>query len=149
MDSKIIKDDFKDLDKFVRGFKDNKYVVKVGILGDKDVRSNGSNASIGAVHEFGSISQKIPARSFLRMPLIFKSQEIISMTSKASEKAIAKGNMKQMFKNLGIACENVVQQAFTSAGFGQWRPLKHRSGSPLVDTGQLRRAIISKVEEAK
>jgi phage gpG-like protein len=145
--SEIVKSDFRALNDFVKGIT-SKANVKVGIFGKKSGRKEGSltNAEVGAIHEFGSFSRGIPARSFLRMPLFQKSETIVSEGSAGSLKMLAKGNLIGILKNLGIACERAILGAFDSRGYGTWAPLKVRKGTPLIDTGQLRRAITSKVE---
>jgi phage gpG-like protein len=156
------------LDKFALAVS-KKYRVKLGILGNKDSRKEegNSNATIGAVHEFGSFTKKIPRRSFLRLPLSLKSNRIIMALAKTTLKLLAIGNYKQIFVNLGIECEKIIQEAFETSGWGNWPPDKYKTimaktpmrlikkltklgkkitGRPLIDTGQLRRSITSKVE---
>jgi phage gpG-like protein len=148
--------DFTHLDKFVRGMTE-KYAVRVGIFGEKNSRDPGTshkvptNAEVGAEHEFGNPARGIPPRSFLRMPLQMMSKHILAETSVGADKLLRDGKMGLVMKRLGIACENAIQGAFESGGFGKWRELApstiRRKGSSaiLIDTGQLRRAITSKV----
>ena len=141
---------------FVNGISKN-YIVKVGIMGAKAGEDHGgiNNASIGAVHEFGSTNHEIPGRSFLRMPLFMKTTEILESVKKNSLMPIALGNFRQVLVNLGIACENIIDTAFNTSGFGTWKKLKARTISkkigqnpmPLINTSQLRRSIMSQVEE--
>lgn len=133
--------------------------VKVGILGDNVARQDGelNNAEIGFANEFGKMTgyPKIQARSFIRMPLQTrlepKIKEKKSLTSDELEKAMANGKTEEFAKKVGIVAEEVIQEAFATNGFGEWAPnapmtkeLKG-SSSPLIDTGQLRRSISSKV----
>lgn len=145
-----------------------KYTVKVGILGKTNQRSdadrsadeiskNMSNADIGAVHEFGSISEHIPRRSFLRDPFIEKRKDF----SQKIEQLVAKHltsdpqSIKKIFDLIGAYATSIVLKAFATGGFGKWKPLKQqtidRKGSSkiLVDTSQLRRSITWKVESKK
>lgn len=142
---------------------DKGYAINVGIMGEKankehDSESGLTNAFIGAVHEFGSISHNIPARSFLRMPLRTKLPDILKLHTTGMIKSILENRFPRWLQNLAMACENVVQDAFDTSGFGTWQPLKpstlrHRKKSkiagekplPLVDTGQLRSSISSEV----
>ena len=162
------------LHKFVKGIGQN-MVVKVGILGDKNARPTGAetNASIGLVHEMGSFKRHIPQRSFLRMPLFEKSAEIIKEASIGADKLLAEGNKLKLMERLGAACVGQIDEAFATKGFGEWTGKKankkatiraklRRGGfkgakleaamkmkdndSPLIDTGELRRSISSKVE---
>jgi phage gpG-like protein len=147
--------DFNALNKFTRTLADKGWRVKVGIMGGNTKRRDGlSNADIGAVHEYGSVSRNIPARSFLRMPLFVKSANIINQVGKRALKWLIEGNKKQVLVDIGIACEGAIQDAFNSGGFGAWKSLKPSSvrgkiqhnPQPLVNTNQLRRSITSKVE---
>lgn len=147
-----MKSDFRQLDLFVKGF-GTKDVVKVGVLSNKDPRKSGpaGNAELGAIHEFGSYSKHIPARSWLRMPIMQFADEIVAMASKSADYYLSKGDINGILRNLGIACEHVIQRAFATSGFGQWAPnapstiRKKGSSKPLIDTRQLARSVTSKV----
>ena len=149
----------KKLRQFTKGLKVN-YSARVGILGDSNQREDGEfgNADLGFIHEFGSITKNIPARSFLRFPIQFKTKEIVKkiMILKSSiAKAMAEGNLKRFFEVLGLQAEVAIQEAFETRGFGQWKAndpktIKRKgSDSPLIDTGELRRAITSEVVKKK
>lgn len=138
----------------------DQYFTKVGVLGgQKNTRNEGdglTNAELAVIQEFGSNTNNIPPRSFLRMPLELKSKEIVQfLGSKTVMKAILAGDIQKAFAALGIVAEGFIQQAFSTSGFGQWQPLKDStvkakgSSKPLIDTGQLRRSITSKVETNK
>ncbi len=131
------------------------YITRVGILGGHAMRkSNGpmNNAEIGTIHEFGSEAAQIPPRSFLRMPIEEKRKELMSSFATSSTKAAMEtGDFKKVFQNLGVRAEDIVDQAFSSGGFGHWHALKQSTidakGSSviLIDTSQLRRSITSDV----
>lgn len=145
-DFKTFQDKLKDFDN---------YVIKVGILqGKAQALHKGTketNVDIGAKHEFGSISEKIPQRSFLRMPLDFKREELLEKIIKKSN-AILRGDTKLSFKIIGVMSETIIQEAFETRGFGQWKenaPMTialKGSDMPLIDTGQLRRSVTSEVK---
>lgn len=157
-----------------------RYVTRVGVLGQKTNRipmltgesheryklrvkkilkdrpelaenNEKTNAEIGLIHEMGSLSQHIPRRSFLEMPLTLKMPEYAKTFGNQLMKAIDDGNIKPVYTNLGIKGEQVVQLAFASRGFGIWPGnapstiAKKGSNSPLIDTAQLRRSITSDV----
>jgi hypothetical protein len=176
MESKILTQDFSSLDKFVKAITTT-MVVRVGIMGNKTTRADLSkpvpnatpgsirvqgrsyaassaktNAEIGFLHEFG-VPNKIPKRSFLRMPIFQYAEDIIGQVKKAGAlKKLKEGKSIQVLSDLGIACENVIGRAFASAGWGSWAPnaastIRRKRGgdSPLIDTGQLRRSIASTV----
>lgn len=156
MESKIVKADLKKIDTFVRGLRAG-YLVKVGILGKKNARndkSGQSNADIGFIHEFGQ-PPHIPQRSFIRMPLFQKSERILKEVAQdAALKKLATGKMFEIMRDLGIACERAILDAFGSGGFGSWKKnapstIKRKGGSqPLIDLGFLRKSIMSEVIKA-
>lgn len=129
------------------------YITRVGILGAKDARGGTmGNADIGVIHEFGSETNDIPPRSFLRMPLETKRKELMKgMSGSVVKEAFKAKDYKRVFQQLGVVGEQIVQSAFSSGGFGQWPALKPStidakgSAAPLIDTAQLRRSITSDV----
>lgn len=132
------------------------YRARVGILGGnaarKDDKSDLDNATLGTIQMFGSVTNKIPPRDFLLMPIQSHAREIVGEMRKESvKKAIASGQVKKVYELLGAAATEWVLKAFESAGFGQWPPnsditiARKKSSQPLIDTGQLRRAITSDV----
>lgn len=157
-----VKAEFKKLLNCVNILKKGMPSIRVGILGSTNNRTDGeqTNAEIGFVNEFGKMSgfPKIPERSFIRMPLntyfMPKLHTKKSLTGKELEKSIAEGKVEDFATKVGLVAEEVIQEAFATHGFGEWKPnapmtveLKG-SDSPLIDTGELRRSITSKVEKA-
>lgn len=148
------------------------YILEVGIMGEKASQIHKvqnedgelvtpkeplTNAFIGAVHEYGSISRNIPARSFLRMPLESRFGMMVKANLKSLVEYLANGRFRQWLEKAGLKAENIVQEAFHSSGWGSWKPLKpstlrHRKKGhngeaplPLLDTGQLSASISSRV----
>lgn len=134
--------------------------VKVGIIGSKAAvkrKDELTNAQIGFIQEFGKMTGKprIPARSFIDMPLKLHLKEYMekseTFSKKAFEKAIKDGKAEEFAKKVGVQAEGVIQEAFETSGWGQWeqnRPstIKRKgSDKPLIDTGELRRSISSEV----
>jgi hypothetical protein len=170
MDSVIKYSDegLKNLNKF---FSSRKF-IRVGILAgeknerDSDDASGMNNASIGAVHEFGSMTggfhgHPIPQRSFIRAPLmgIKNRAEVFKKAAQGFKHGLNSGHFVSFWDSLGAALVNKIQDAFSESGPG-WPPLsdttkklrmtrhKGRKGGnekPLIDTGQLRRSISYKV----
>jgi hypothetical protein len=161
--------DLNKLNKFVKDLSETckDYSVKIGIFGNKAQRKAGevTNPELGAIHEFGI---GVPKRSFLRMPLEVKSDEIIKQVKTGDNwKNLEHGKPIPVLVDLGHACEAIIQTAFDTRGYGTWAPdllstidrktaklsRKQRqvrggySNSPLIDTGQLRWSIASKVEK--
>jgi len=136
----------------------NKCRVKVGILSKKNARKGDvdeSNASIGAIHEFGSYSRNIPQRSFIKMPLTMKSGQIVKEIKRLIQENLKNGDLMplKLIKKIGVVAEGVIGQAFASDGFGTWQPISpataDRKGSEaiLIETSQLQRSITSAVEK--
>lgn len=149
----------KKLFKLIQNLKKGFPSVKVGIMGSQASAehkgTNKTNVQIGFLNEFGSISQHIPARSFIRMPLQLYLSEYLRKKKALSQeeftKAIEEGKENEFAAKVGLVAEEVIQDAFATRGFGNWAPNAPRtiaekgSDSPLIDTGQLRRSITSKV----
>lgn len=134
-----------------------KMIAKVGLFsggkgGDIHEDSTISNVGLGMIHEFGSATNNIPPRSFLRMPIETKKDEIVKfLKSNQVKKLIEAGEIETVYELLGVVGEKIVQEAFETSGYGQWAPNKastiKRKGSdrPLIDTAELRGAIASEV----
>lgn len=173
--SSQIKGDFKKLNKFVNGFGE-KRVVKIGVFGatsrenerkgqgklfsanDGGGHSKGTsaasltNADVGAIHELGSFTKGIPARSWLRMPLHQQTTRILKDARRGAAELLARGEVVKVLARLGEACDAAIQRAFNTGGFGLWKELKaatirrKHSTSQLIDTAQLRKSITYKVD---
>lgn len=148
------------LDKLIKALKVKAPVIRVGILSGSSQRSSTAantptNAEIGAAHEFGAPARGLPERSFLRMPLsrfLVKRMEAAGALDRETLKAIIKqGSLTPWLKKVAVLAEAVVQDAFDSGGFGEWPQWKKgytsKTGTLLVDTGQLRDSITSEVKE--
>lgn len=144
------------LDNLLRVLKKNQPHVEVGILGAKNNREgNGSNAEIGAKHEFGS--DGMPQRSFLKVPISDNLEKYLVKGGLFDEEAILKeavaaNSLAPVMKKIGIVAENIVSDAFASGGFGKWPAWKipgyqNNTGQILVNTQQLRNSITSEVKE--
>ena len=131
-----------------------KSVAEVGIFQNHNARSDTdlTNSEIGAKNEFGSLSEGVPERSFLRMPLMTELPEIIEAESAQLEKAFVEDGPKAVLEQIGFMGEAAIQQAFDSAGFGTWpanSPMTvfmKGSNKPLIDTTQLRESVSSRVK---
>ena len=140
------------LDKFLS----NQKQALLGIFQSEDARDDKeSNVAIAAKHEFGSFSENIPQRSWLRMPVKVKAKDI------AGNAAIAiKNNLTNpkgadiVAKSIGAAGLGVIQEAFDTKGFGQWKPnspatiaAKGGKNTPLIDKAEFRQSITFSVEK--
>jgi len=144
--------DFTKLNKFVKAIGEDSR-VQVGIFQNRSQRKDNSttNAEVGLSHELGVISRNVPIRSWLMMPLRVSANQIVKEGSLGMIDLLAQGYKDRVLKEFGFACENAILDAFRTGGFGTWEPLKpatiKRKGSTaiLMDTGQLRRSVASRV----
>lgn len=132
--------------------------AKIGVLG-KNVARKGkgaTNAEIGAVHEYGSPTQGIPSRSFLRMPLILEYPKKLDNSDIFGEdelkQVLATGSLTPWMKKAAILAVATVKEAFFTSGWGRWAPWKspgyeNNTGQVLMDTKQLEGSITEEVVE--
>jgi phage gpG-like protein len=149
------------LDKILSALK-KKYTVKLGVLGGNNSRQDTTtNAEIGITHEFGKATKNIPRRSFLLMPCHSQLNKRIKEIAPKVFKAVGEGKIETAYKVLGLLGESVVDGAFKTNGYGTWQPTSSqvynrklaksrnrknkKTPMTLVDTGQLRKSITSKV----
>ncbi len=141
-DGKAVEMNLLPLEKLLKGIK-NIPKVTIGIVDDS------RNATVGAYHEFGT--SRLPARSFLRVPLMTMMKKKIDDDLKFSrdelDAMVKEGNLKILSQEIGQLALEVVHEAFDTNGFGQWPPdkpstIEHKhSDQVLVETGQLRDSI--------
>ena len=119
---------------------------KVGVFGsdNKMVDKKGKKKNmvmIGAVHEFGT--NKIPARRWLSLAFT-RNEKFYNELVKTNLKKIAEGKMS-IEKSNDIIAITLASRTKAELGKDMPPPLKYRNGTPLVDTGDLRRSIGTKV----
>lgn len=141
------------LDRLIKAMGTSHY-IRVGILGSTSSRSGeNSNATIGAVHEFGTSS--VPRRSFLVDPMKDQLASYIEASGAFKEdvlkEVIATSSFVPWMKKIAIIAETVVIDAFRTAGFGKWVAWRNpnyqnNTGQLLVDTQQLRNSITTDVK---
>lgn len=129
------------------------YVAKIGILASGKPQGDHpgiSNVELGIIHEFGN--DDIPARSFLRMPIMERAQMLVKFLGlKHMRTLFEQGKIAEVFEQLAFKAEEVVDSAFISQGYGKWAAnapetiRRKGSSSPLVNFGQLRAAVTSEV----
>lgn len=148
--------DTRALDALYKSLKENKLVVRVGVLGGKNARkgSGPSNAEIGAAHEFGTTN--LPVRSFLRMPLSEQLPKELEKEGIFNEKdinAIIKEESLRKFANkIGVIAVRTVLMAFDTTGFGTWKESNmdfKKTKQTLVESHQLRDSITYDVKVKK
>lgn len=140
------------LDKFLS----NQKQALLGIFQSKDARDDGnSNVAIGATHEFGSFSENIPQRSWLRMPVNVKAKDIAGNAAIAIKNNLTNPKGADIVADaIGAAGKGVIQEAFGTRGFGQWKPnapitITRKKGktTPLIAKADFRQAITYSVSE--
>lgn len=133
--------------------------VQVGLFADNAQRKSvGSerldhNPTLGAQHEFGLANN--PRRSFLQMPLslylpaaIFRIRHELGDALTQPQTGPGAG---QFMDRIATAAKDLVDQAFATAGFGNWPPLSpvtiHNKGHATIlrETDQMRNAIASRI----
>jgi hypothetical protein len=143
----------RNLKKLIKAF-DNIPYVKVGILGKTKSRSEGDidNVKLGVIHEFGT--DKIPMRSFLRIPIAENLDQYLksagAFKKNVIKKIISEESLEDFVKKIGKVAEKIVLDAFNTGGFGKWKPsnMKYKKvKQTLVETTQLRDSITSEIEK--
>ena len=121
-----------------------KSFIEIGIF-DSD-----RNATIGFKHESGI---KVPRRSFILLPLLFKKDFILSFYATTEEhfKTIIDKGLDFWINLVLLSCTKIISKAFSTGGFGNWKPLslstikRKKTTIILVDTGEMFRAITGKI----
>lgn len=127
-----VKANIDELNKLMKFLKEP-YKVRVGILGSKaetqhDSKSGLTNVEIGTFHEFGT--SKMPQRSFLMMPLQEKlGEEILKLKKFIFKQFFVKKAPIEFYKYLGSKSLQIIEDAFNTNGFGQWKALASSSRS--------------------
>lgn len=140
--SKLMKDiDMTVFDELKKRLVGDGKVVHVGIQEGKKETDGTPVAMIAAVHEYGSPSQGIPERPFLRVA-IQKNRTKYVRLNRINIVKMMRGQM-QMEQALGLLGEMAKGDVVTEIKSGDFAPLKaatiKRKGSsrPLIDTGQM------------
>ena len=122
------------------------------------VQTETTNAEVGAAHEFGSINKKLPKRSWLRTPitehLMAYLQKSGQLNRETIKQVIEDRSIRKFMKTIGEIAEKVIQDGFSTAGFGKWAQWKsgkyqNNTGQILIDSGRLSRAVNSRVKSGK
>lgn len=120
--------------------------VKVGFPKDSNAYPDGTSViMVALVHEFGSPSQGIPERSYLRSTLVENKTKYKSFMKKLAKQVVSgKIDMKQALGLLGLKVEADIKDKITEISEPA---LTSREGNPLVLTGHLRRSVTHQVGE--
>lgn len=135
--------------------------VMVGVPGDKTDRKEGpiNNAALMKIHEDGAPEVNIPARPVVHPTISENQATIVAGLKQAGDKAL-QGDTPGMLKvlnALGLRLQNKMRAKITDGPFAPLsertlaaRRAKGRTGTkPLIDTGQLRRALTYVIRKVK
>lgn len=135
--------------------------VAVGIIEKTNARTDGAatNAMIGTVHEFGSSSQNIPERSFIRSTIKTQRDKIAKLIIKTQDDVINNNlDIETGLGRLGAIVKDMIQRTILKGIAPPPSPetLRRRAkkggGGPkeksLIDTGQLLASITWDVRTA-
>ena len=128
--------------------------VLVGIPRDAIPYPDGTSvALVGAVHEFGSGTRKIPERSFLRSTINDERKTYTKMLSTIAEFAIDEGrDLKDGLAIVGQVAQGDVQKKIVDIKDPPNTPETIRrkgSSNPLIDTGHMRQSVTYEVREGE
>lgn len=156
---KVTADKFQKVAEGLKALTDKR--VYAGVPSTKAERQNDeaegpiNNAALMYIHEFGAPEANIPARPVVH-PAIKKIQPALITEMKAGSKAALSGNpaaTERMFHRMGALAMNAMRERITDGPFIPLSPKtlaarkakrksrKSTSIKPLIDTGQLRRAL--------
>lgn len=143
--------------------KENKVVFKTGVFG----KDNSEMVKIGAVHEFGAEYKvkeahyvpplkryikvgtivKIPARRWLSLGFERNKEFYIKLLKKnLKQKSEGKKDFDSINNEVAFAIARTVK---SELGKDMPPPLKYRQGTPLIDNGDLKRSIGTKIVSTK
>jgi hypothetical protein len=132
---------------------DKNITVEMGIFRENDSRPDGkSNVQIGMDHEYGNPTENLPMRSWLKMPIIMKAENLFQVALTSFKDTF---NLVKTAQEVGKEAEHIVKGGFESGGYGKWQGLSnytiaHKDNSKiLVDKGFLKNAVKSRVKYDK
>ena len=119
--------------------------IDVGFFGgEKNNKDELTLATVAKINEYGSLDGKIPARPFMRMTLSRNNQFRGELKSALKESYYDVNNVSGPSTKFGINAMQEMQREFTIGEFIKNSPStikKKNSSRPLMDMGQLRRAV--------
>ena len=144
--SKLVKDiDMTVFDELKRRLGGADKVVNVGVPEGKKEEDGTPVAMVAAVHEYGSPSQGIPERPFLRVAVQRNRQKYVRLNRINLVKMLrGQATVEQALGQLGEMAKGDVQTEIRSGDFAPLKPatIKRKGSSrPLIDTGQMVQSI--------
>ncbi|MBR8461481.1 hypothetical protein KDD93_06880 [Campylobacter sp. faydin G-24] len=104
-----------------------------------------NTATLAAIHECGAPEHNIPARSFLRKPLIQNREAMLNITNKAIAKALKNQmSVKMALELIALRAKDISVTAINNGLEPGLKPATIKakgSSKPLIDTGQLKGSI--------
>lgn len=159
---KVTKDNTAQFSKSLKALAENR--VYVGIPADKTGRNTEpgeaiNNAQLMYIHENGAPEVNIPARPVVH-PTVKENRFLIQRGLKAAGEKALEGDTVGVLKTLnalGLVMQNQMRKKITDGPFAPLsertlaaRRAKGRTGTkPLIDTGQLRRALTYVIKKVK
>lgn len=153
-----------DISKFEKYVKDySEAYAQVGVLGNPKSKDGETVVDYAIKHEFGSVSQNLPRRSFIKDPLEKHLGDEIKTVDGTLKKLLTQGDVEKAVAVLGMKAVEVIKKAFKTSNDGQWAPLSEntiermkvknpnraKGWKILVDTGALQSSITSQVVVTK
>lgn len=143
----------KNFQSFLDRMSEEDITIKVGIFSEAGTKAESEMtvAQIGAYQEFGTYNKEgnpvVPERSFLRSTVSEQEKALTEKTKKNAAKQIKKNQQvdtKTLAEVVGLFLVNKVKEKIRA---GIAPKLKRRSGTPLIDTGQLINSIDFQIDE--
>ena len=127
----------------------NQSHLDVGFFGgEKEEKPQGKNElntpTIAFLNEFGSMCGNIPARPFFRQTLSQNKHFESDIKTLVSDMLDFKITLKSGYRKVGVKIQGELQAQFTKGSFvkNSKATIKAKGSSrPLIDSGQLRRAV--------
>lgn len=121
----------------------NNWVTGVGFPGSAGISS--AIVTRAAVHEYGSVSKKIPSRPFMRQAISLYKQQI-QQRMDAEARGIIEGRhtARTAAARIGEFFTGAIKATFTRGTFRALKPrtiLAKGSSRPLIDTGEMRNSV--------
>lgn len=127
--------------------------VSVGVLSGASHPSGMDNATLAAIHEFGTEDGRVPERSFLRSTMSSKREEWLAFFAGRARKVVA-GQISALdaMEHTGMRMAGDVKAAIVAGIDPENAPATvaaKGSSTPLIDTGRLKESITHRVTVGK
>lgn len=109
------------------------------------------NPSLGFIHENGDPKHNIPARSWLKLPMMTQLGPVMLAKGASWLFLLRTRGAKATLAVLGAIGEDLIQEAFATRGWGAWPSLqpatirRKKSSAILIESAQMRKAVAYRV----